>query len=82
MPMVDVLVRPTAARADDVVELVRKPLEGILQRASTASSTIYTYSYDDRVMAAARFRVGTKSDEAILRVHELRASFSRIPLSI
>jgi len=82
VPMVDVLVQADGLRADDVVELVTKPLEGILKGIDGVEH-VYTYSYDDRVMAAARFQVGTKSDEAILRVHEkLRANFSRIPLGI
>ena len=38
---------------------------------------------DDRVMVTARFLVGTKSDDAILRVHEkIRANLDRIPVGI
>ncbi|MER2605340.1 MAG: efflux RND transporter permease subunit [Siculibacillus sp.] len=82
VPMVDVLVQADGLRADDVVELVTKPLEGILKGIDGVEH-VYTYSYDDHVMAAARFQVGTKAEDAILRVHEkLRANFSRIPLGI
>ncbi len=82
VPMVDVLVQADGVRAEDAIELVTKPLESILKGIDGVEH-VYTYTYDDRVMAAARFHVGTKSDEAILRVHEkLRANFSRIPLGI
>jgi len=82
VPMVDVLIQADGVRADDAIELVTKPLESILKGIDGVEH-VYTYTYDDRVMAAARFQVGTKSDEAILRVHEkLRANYSRIPLGI
>jgi multidrug efflux pump subunit AcrB len=82
VPMVDVLVQADGIAADDVVELVTKPLEGVLKGIDGVEH-VYTYSYDDRVMAAARFKVGTKSEDAILRVHEkLRANYSRMPLGI
>ena len=82
VPMVDVMVQADGLRADEVVELVTKPLEGILKGIDGVEH-VYTYSYDDRVMATARFRVGTRSDDAILRVHDkLRANASRIPLGI
>ena len=82
VPMVDVLITADGVRAEDAVELVTKPLESILKGIDGVEH-VYTYTYDDRVMAAARFEVGTKSDDAILRVHEkLRANYSRIPLGI
>jgi multidrug efflux pump subunit AcrB len=82
VPMVDVLVQADGLKADDAVELVTKPLEAILKGIDQVEH-VYTYSYDDRVLAAARFKVGTRSDDAILRVHEkLRANFDRLPLGI
>ena len=52
-------------------------------RASTASSTSTARPQDDRVMVTARFLVGTKEDDAILRVHEkIRANIDRIPVGI
>ena len=82
VPMVDVLIQADGVRAEDAIELVTKPLESILKGIDGVEH-VYTYTYDDRVMAATRFQVGTKSDEAILRVHEkLRANYSRIPLGI
>jgi hypothetical protein len=38
---------------------------------------------DDRVMVTARFLVGTKAEDTILRVHEkIRANLDRIPVGI
>lgn len=82
VPMVDVVVQADGLKADDAVELVTKPLETILKGIDSVEH-VYAYTYDDRVLAAARFKVGTSSDEAILRVHEkLRANFGRLPLGI
>ncbi len=44
---------------------------------------VYSQSQDDRVMVTARFLVGTKAEDAILRVHEkIRANMDRIPVGI
>ena len=44
---------------------------------------VYSTTYDDRVLVTARFLVGTKADEAILRVHDkVRANLDRIPIGI
>ena len=82
VPMVDVLIQADGLRAADAVELVTKPVESILKGIDGVEH-VYAYTYDDRVMAAARFQVGTKAEDAILRVHEkLRANYGRMPLGI
>jgi multidrug efflux pump subunit AcrB len=44
---------------------------------------VYSQTEDDRVMVTARFLVGTKFEDAILRVHEkIRANLDRIPIGI
>src|SRR5665647_3382061 len=44
---------------------------------------VYSQTVDDRVMVTARFLVGTRSDDAIVRVHEkIRANLDRIPVGI
>ncbi|MGJ5234850.1 efflux RND transporter permease subunit, partial [Bradyrhizobium oligotrophicum] len=44
---------------------------------------VYSQTEDDRVMVTARFLVGTKFEDAILRVHEkIRANLDRIPVGI
>jgi multidrug efflux pump subunit AcrB len=44
---------------------------------------VYSSTRDDAVMVTARFNVGTKSEDAILRVHEkLRANMDRLPVGI
>ena len=80
--MVDIRVNADGLRGPDAVELVTKPLEAIVKGIDGVEH-VYSQTEDDRVMVTARFLVGTKSDEAILRVHEkMRANLDRIPVGI
>ncbi|PWC41703.1 efflux RND transporter permease subunit [Azospirillum sp. TSO22-1] len=82
VPMVDIQVRADGLKADDAVELVTKPLEAIVKGIDGVEHT-YSQTQDDGAVVTARFKVGTPSDEAILRVHEkVRANLNRIPLGI
>jgi multidrug efflux pump subunit AcrB len=82
VPMVDISVRTDGLRAEDGVRLVTEPLETIV-KAIRGVEHVYSNTLDDRVLVTARFLVGTKSDEAILRVHEkIRANMDRIPVGI
>ncbi|MDE2068980.1 MAG: efflux RND transporter permease subunit [Bradyrhizobium sp.] len=82
VPMVDILVNTDGLRAPDGVELVTKPLEAIVKGIDGVEH-VYSQTEDDRVMVTARFLVGTRFDDAILRVHEkIRANLDRIPIGI
>jgi multidrug efflux pump subunit AcrB len=82
VPMVDIRVNADGLKAPDAVELVTKPLEAIVKGIDGVEH-VYSQTVDDRVMVTARFLVGTKADDAILRVHEkIRANFDRIPVGI
>lgn len=82
VPMVDIMINADGLKAPDAVELVTKPLESIVKGIDGVEH-VYSQTVDDRVMVTARFLVGTKSDEAILRVHEkMRANMDRIPVGI
>ena len=82
MPMVDIRVNADGLKAPDAVELVTKPLEAIIKGIDGVEH-VYSQTVDDRVMVTARFLVGTKADDAILRVHEkIRANLDRIPVGI
>ncbi|GAA5075402.1 efflux RND transporter permease subunit [Roseibacterium beibuensis] len=82
VPMVNVIVQAPGLVADDVVNLVTEPLEGIL-RAIPDVEHVYSQTHDYQTMLTARFVVGTSSDAAILRVHErVRANMDRIPVGI
>jgi multidrug efflux pump subunit AcrB len=82
VPMVDIRVNADGLKAPDGVELVTKPLEAIV-KAIDGVEHVYSQTEDDRVMVTARFLVGTKAEDAILRVHEkIRANFDRIPVGI
>jgi multidrug efflux pump subunit AcrB len=82
VPMVDIQVRADGLKAQDAARLVTEPLETIV-KAINGVEHVYSETYDDRVIVTARFYVGTKADEAILRVHEkVRANMDRIPIGI
>ena len=82
VPMVDIRVNADGLRGPDAVELVTKPLESIV-KAIDGVEHVYSQTEDDRVLVTARFLVGTRSDDAILRVHEkIRANLDRIPVGI
>ena len=82
VPMVDIRVNADGLKAPDAVELVTKPLEAIIKGIDGVEH-VYSQTVDDRVMVTARFLVGTRSDDAILRVHEkIRANIDRIPVGI
>jgi multidrug efflux pump subunit AcrB len=82
VPMVDIRVKADGLRGPDAVELVTKPLESVV-KAIDGVEHVYSQTEDDRVMVTARFLVGTKFEDAILRVHEkMRANLDRIPVGI
>ena len=82
VPMVDIMVRADGLKAEDAVRLVSEPLETII-KAINGVEHVYSNTTDDRAVVTARFLVGTKSDEAILRVHEkIRANLDRLPIGI
>ncbi len=82
VPMVDIFVKADGLKAEDAVRLVTEPLETIV-KAINGVEHVYSNTEDDRVVVTARFFVGTKADDAILRVHEkVRANLDRIPIGI
>ncbi|MFY9992712.1 MAG: efflux RND transporter permease subunit, partial [Rhodoplanes sp.] len=82
VPMVDTRVVADGLKGPDAVELVTKPLEAIVKGIDGVEH-VYSQTQDDRVMVTARFLVGTKAEDAILRVHEkIRANYDRIPVGI
>jgi multidrug efflux pump subunit AcrB len=82
VPMVDIMVRADGLKAEDAVRLVSEPLETII-KAINGVEHVYSNTTDDRAVVTARFLVGTKADEAILRVHEkIRANMDRLPIGI
>lgn len=82
VPMIDVMVNANGLKAPDAVELVTKPLESIIKSVSDVEH-VYSNTVDDKVMVTARFKVGTDSDDAILRIHEkIRSNYDKIPTGI
>jgi multidrug efflux pump subunit AcrB len=82
VPMVDIFINADGLRGPDAVELVTKPMESIVKGIDGVEH-VYSQTEDDRVMVTARFLVGTRAEDAILRVHEkIRANLNRIPVGI
>lgn len=82
VPMVDIMVDANGMPAQDVLDLVTKPLEAIVKGINGVEH-VYSQTLDDHVMVTARFVVGTKEDDAVLRVHErIRGNYAQMPTGI
>ncbi|MBL4927746.1 efflux RND transporter permease subunit [Fuscibacter oryzae] len=82
VPMVDIHVQASGLKAEDAVKLVTEPLE-VLVKGINGVEHVYSQTRDDSVLVMARFQVGTRSEDAILRVHDkIRANMDRIPVGI
>ncbi len=74
VPMVDIHVAANGLKAEDAVKLVTEPLETIIKGIDGVEH-VYSQTVDDGALVTARFKVGTSSDAAVLRVHDkVRAS--------
>ncbi|WP_374392025.1 efflux RND transporter permease subunit [Tabrizicola sp.] len=82
VPMVDIHVQAPGLKAEDAVKLVTEPLE-VIVKGINGVEHVYSSTRDDAAMVTARFQVGTRSEDAILRVHDkVRANIDRIPVGI
>lgn len=82
VPMVDIHVSANGLKAEDAVKLVTEPLETIIKGIDGVEH-VYSQTVDDGALLTARFKVGTSSDAAVLRVHDkVRANMDRIPVGI
>ncbi|MFM7446014.1 MAG: efflux RND transporter permease subunit, partial [Tabrizicola sp.] len=82
VPLVDIHVQAPGLKAEDAVKLVTEPLEVIVKGINDVEH-VYSSTRDDAAMVTARFEVGTKAEDAILRVHDkVRANIDRIPVGI
>jgi multidrug efflux pump subunit AcrB len=82
VPLVDIHVQAQGLRAEDAVKLVTEPLEVIVKGINDVEH-VYSSTRDDAAMVTARFMVGTRSEDAILRVHDkVRANIDRLPVGI
>lgn len=82
VPMVDIRVMAPGMSAADAVELVAKPLETIVMGVDGVEH-VYTQAQDHGVMVTARFLVGSKPEDAAVRIQErLEANRDRIPAGV
>ncbi|ASG24048.1 efflux RND transporter permease subunit [Nitrospirillum viridazoti] len=80
VPMVDIVVDADGLRAQDAAELLTRPLEAIVKGINGVEH-VYSQTRDDQVVVTARFVVGTREDDAVLRVHErIRGNYDRLPV--
>lgn len=82
VPMVDIHIAAPGLKAEDAVKLVTEPMEVIVKGISGVDH-VYSQTRDDGVLVMVRFAVGTRAEDAILRVHDkVRANLDRIPVGI
>ncbi|KFE36973.1 efflux RND transporter permease subunit [Thioclava atlantica] len=82
VPMVDIHIQAPGLKAQDAMKLVTEPMETIVQGINEVEH-VYSRTQDDYALVMARFKVGTSSDAAILRVHEkVRANMDKMPKGI
>lgn len=82
VPMVDIFVNVDGKSADEAVKLITEPLETLI-RSVNGVEHVYSNTMDNRVVVTARFLVGTKSDDAILRVRDkILANIGQKPLLV
>jgi multidrug efflux pump subunit AcrB len=82
VPLVDIHVQAPGLKAEDAVKLVTEPLE-VFVKGINGVEHVYSSTRDDAAMVTARFKVGTRSEDAILRVHDkVRANIDRLPVGI
>ena len=82
VPMVDIMVQAPGLKAEDAVKLVTEPLETVVKGIDGVEH-VYSQTSDDKAMVTVRFKVGTSSDAAVLRVHDkVMANMDKIPLGI
>jgi multidrug efflux pump subunit AcrB len=82
VPMVDIHVAAPGLKAEDAVKLVTEPLE-VIVKGIAGVDHVYSQTRDDGTLVMVRFAVGTRSEDAVLRVHDkVRANLDRIPVGI
>ncbi|MFC3182882.1 efflux RND transporter permease subunit [Cypionkella sinensis] len=82
VPMVDIHIAAPGLRAEDAVKLVTEPLE-VIVKGIAGVEHVYSQTQDDGALVMVRFAVGTRSEDAVLRVHDkVRANLDRIPVGI
>ena len=79
VPMLDVFVRMPGASADEVAQRVSLPMEKLLRDVPGVEYT-YSISHPGVSMLVVRFFVGTKEEDAIVKIYnKLYSNFDRIP---
>ena len=81
-PIVDVSITANGLKAANAAELVTKPLETIL-KSIPGVKHVYSQTQDDQVMVGAEFHIGTKEQDAVIRVrNHIQANIQKLPIGI
>lgn len=82
VPFVDIYVSVPGLKAEDVVELVTKPFEDIIQGIDNVAH-VFSVTRDDGIAITVRFDTGHDDDSAIARVNDaIDANRYRLPTNI
>lgn len=82
VPMLDVFVQMPGASADEVAQRATVPMEKLL-REVPGVEYIYSISHPGLSMVVVRFYVGTKEEDAIVKIYnKLYSNFDRIPQGV
>jgi multidrug efflux pump subunit AcrB len=82
VPMLDVSVAMPGASADEVAQRVSEPMERLL-REIPGVEYVYSISHSGMSLLIVRFYVGTKQEDAVVRVYnKLYSNFDSIPAGV
>lgn len=82
VPMVDVFVRYPGASAQEVENLISRPLESILSEM-TGVDHVYSYSAREQSMVTVQFIVGEELESSLVKLYDkLASNKDRIPLGV
>ncbi|MDD5393308.1 MAG: efflux RND transporter permease subunit [Thiothrix sp.] len=80
VPMVDIFVRYPGASAQEVENLISRPLESIMSEM-TGVDHVYSYSAREESMVTVQFIVGQQLEPSLVKLHDkLESNKDRIPI--
>jgi multidrug efflux pump subunit AcrB len=82
VPMVDVFVRYPGASAQEVENLISRPLESIMSEM-TGVDHVYSYSAREQSMVTVQFIVGQQLESSLVKLYDkLASNKDRIPIGV
>lgn len=82
VPMVDIFVRYPGASAQEVENLISRPLESIMSEM-TGVDHVYSYSAREQAMVTVQFVVGEQLEPSLVKLYDkLASNKDRIPMGV